>query len=465
MIKANMIISNVEVNYKMKQLKKRSIDLGNDKTSKIFWGYAVPSILVMLANTTAGFVDSVFIGRYVGSEGLSAITLIMPISMLLGGIGVMVAIGGTTLAGIYKGKEELEKSNNYFNVTIALLSILSVTSTILLIALSSKFAGLLGAEGRVAEYMMDYIKILSLFFLPFLLTFAFSFFLKLDGDPAAVVMIMLSGTVLNILLDYWFIGVLRWSMKGAALATGVSQLVPWILMIYAIRFKSSWKFSVPVFNRKEIGAMLFNGSSELMSMSAASIAGFIYNLIIIKKIGIHGVAAYAVALQISSISTAISYGFADAIQSGVSFNLGADKLGRVKRLRNISLYANLVSGVMLCVASLVFGESMAGIFVKETGTIKLAAYILDFFAFAFIFSGVNITLATYYTAINSPIISGVLTVSRSLIALIAGLILLPLIFGDSGIWLALVFAEVATIIVGWVCVRKYPFGSIEGKSE
>ncbi len=449
----------------MNQSKNRPIDLGNDKITKIFWSYALPSILAMLVQSTAGFVDSIFIGRYVGPDGLSAITLIMPVIMFLGGVGVMVAVGGTTLAGIHRGKGELEKSNNYFNVTIVLLSIAAVVGTILLTVLGGKFSNLLGAEGKVAEYMIDYTKTLSLFFLPFLLIFAFSFFLKLDGKPVMVVGIMLSGTVINILLDYLLVGVLGWNMKGAALATGVSQLIPWVLMLYAIKFKSSWKFERPIFRRKEIWAMLFNGSSELLSMAAASIAGFIYNMIIIKKIGMQGVGAYTVALQITTISTSVFYGFSEAIQSAVSFNIGADKLHRVKKLRNMSIYSNLASGVILCLVSLLFGESIAGIFIKEQGTIELAVYILNFYALAFILSGANITLATYYTAVNSPVLSGLLTVSRSLVALIIGLLILPLIFGDQGIWMAVIFAEIATIIVGIVCIRKKPFGPVKEKEE
>lgn len=449
----------------MEQSKKNNIDLGKDRIFKIFWSYAIPSILAMLAQSTAGFVDSVFIGRYIGPDGLSAITLIMPVVMLLGGVGTMVAIGGNTLAGIHRGKEELETSNNYFNVTIVLLSIVAIISTILLIAFSGNFTNLLGAKGIVAEYMIEYTKTLSLFLLPFLLTFAFSFFLKLDGKPVEVVVIILSGTAINILLDYLFVGLLGWSMKGAALATGISQLTPWLLMLYIIKFKSSWKFSIPIFRIKEIWAMVFNGSSELMSMAAASIAGFIYNVIIIGRVGVHGVAAYSVALQITTISTSVFYGFAEAVQSAVSFNLGADKLHRVKKFKNISMYANLISGVILCIISLTFSEAIASIFVKEQSTIEMAAYILDFYAIAFVLGGVNITLATYYTAVNSPILSATLAVSRSLIALTIGLITLPLIFGNQGIWMAVIFAEVATVIVGIICMRKYPFGSVKKKAD
>ncbi|GAA0178834.1 multidrug efflux MATE transporter CdeA [Clostridium sediminicola] len=445
----------------MESNKRRDIDLGKDKIPRIFWSYAVPSILALLAQETAGFVDSVFIGRYVGADGLSGITLIMPVIMFLSGIAAMIGIGGTTLAGIHKGKEENDKSNNYFNVTIVFLGIVAVMGTILLFGLSERFADLLGAEGQVAKFMIDYAKIISLFFLPFLLVFACSFFLKLDGKPVEVVVIILCGTVINIILDYVFVVIFGWSMEGAALATGISQLIPCIIMLYIIKYKSSWKFSVPIFKKKEIWAMLFNGSSELLSLAAVSIAGLLYNIIIIKNIGVHGVAAFAVAMQISTVTTSVFYGFAEAIQSAVSYNLGANKLIRVKSLRNMSIYANLVSGIIVCVVSLVFGEGLASIFIKEQGTIELATYILKYFAFSFLLTGINITLATYYTAVNSPVLSGVLSLSRSLIALLIGLLLMPMIFGDKGIWMAVIFAEVVTVIVGSLCAKRYPFGIID----
>ncbi|KAB3525501.1 MULTISPECIES: MATE family efflux transporter [Alkaliphilus] len=443
----------------MEKLKNKNIDLGNDSISKIFWSYAITSILAVLAQNTAGFVDAVFIGRYIGPEGLSAITLIMPVFMLLGGIGTMVAVGGTTLAGIFKGKENFEKSNNYFNVTVVLLSIVSITSTVFLLAFSGSFSSLLGASGVVAELMIEYSKTLSLFFLPFLLNFAFLFFLKLDGKPVEMVLIVLSGTVINILLDYLFIGVFGWSMKGAALATGVSQLVPCILMIYIIMFKSTWRFSTPVFKMKEIWTMLFNGSSEFLSMSATSVAALIYNVIIIKRIGFQGVAAYAVALQLTTFSTSVFYGFAEANQAAVSFNIGANKLSRVEGLKKASIYANLVTGVILCIVTLMFSERIASIFVKNQATIMMAAEILVYFAVSFILSGVNITVATYYTAVNAPVLSGALAVLRSLIALTIGLLTMPIIFGNSGIWMAVIFTELVTIIVGALCLRKYPYGS------
>ena len=358
---------------------KKELDLKNEKVSKIFWTFAIPSILATIMQSTAGLIDSIFIGRYIGPEGLSAITLVMPIIMLLVGISVMVAIGGTTLAGIYKGRDNIEKSNNFFNVTMVLLFVIAGMSTVLTLIFGKSFAFWIGSTGDVATYVSDYSMTLGMFFIPFLLNFAMGFFLKLDGKPVAVVIAVSFGTIINVILDYVFIVHLRMGMIGAAFATGLSQLIPSVVLLYLLIKKSNWKFKKPVFIRSEIFQMFFNGSSELLSMTSGAVSGFIFNMIIIDKIGLGGIAAYAVAVQVGSLSIGIFYGFAESIQSPVSVNYGAMQLDRVNGFRKLSSRLNLISGVLICLVIFLFGDNIAGIFITDPSTVELSVFILKFF--------------------------------------------------------------------------------------
>lgn len=442
----------------MELIKNKKLDLKQDKVSKIFWIYAIPSIIAMIAQSTAGLIDSIFIGRFVGPNGLSAITLIFPVVMLLSGVATMVAIGGTTLSGIYKGAGDENKSNNFFNVTTALLCIISIIGTILMLSLSSFLPKLFNVDMIVGNYIKDYISTLSIFFLPFMLCFAFTFFLKLDGKPASVVVMIISGTFINIILDYLFVGLLKWAMLGAALATGLSQLLPCLMMLYYIRYKSNWKFKLPIFRKQELKDMLFNGSSEFLSVAAGSITGLIMNSIILSKIGVRGVAAYAVALQVGSLAIAVFYGFAESIQSPVSVNIGGGNISRVRKFKLYSLVSNLTIGIILLLACFVFGKGISGLFLSDRSIIEISSYILKFYAFSFILAGINITLATYYTSVNSPKISALLALSRSFVGTVIGLLILPPLFGDSGIWASLIFCEIFTFIIGAYFVYKLPFG-------
>lgn len=440
-------------------MKDKRINLGKTNIYRIFWTYAIPSVLMMIVQSTAGFIDSIFIGRYVGPDGLAAITLVLPVVMILIGVATMVAVGGTTLAGIEKGAGNTERSNNFFNVTSSLLFILGVVGALVIILVIPYAARVTGATGIVLENTITYARNISLFIPFFLLSFAFGFFLKLDGKPVLVVIIMLSGTLMNIFLDYLLITRFGLGIQGAAIATGASQMLPAMIMLFVIIYKSGWTFKKPEYHWKEISRLIFNGSSEFLSNIAFSVTGIIFNVIIMRRIGSDGVAAYAVALQLAGIVGSISYGIAEANQAAVSFNYGAKKFERVSDLRNLSLKVSFVLGIVLLVVANLFGDQLAGIFVSEASTVLLATNILGYYSIAFIFLGVNIGIGTYYTSIDDPIRSAKITVYRSLIASVIGVLLLPLIFGDNGIWMTVIFAEFTTFVIGLWMIRRRPFGN------
>lgn len=437
---------------------KKQINLGEDKVSKIFWKYAIPSIIAMLAQTTASFIDSIFIGKFVGPEGLSAITLFFPCVAILIGIAAMFAIGSSTLAGIELGKGNQEKSNNYFNLAMLFLTVISLVSTLIIVTNMELITNALNVTGITKTYILDYGGTISYFFIFFMLNFAMSFFLKLDGKPTIVVIVMISGTLTNITLDYLFIVVFKMGLTGAALATGLSQLIPWTILIFTTIFKSNWKFKFPDIRTNELLQIVFNGSSELLSNSAHAIAGFAFNMIIMNRLGVIGVAGYAVALQIASVASSLGYSFGEANQTGISFNIGANQLDRVKKFRTMTTQVSISAGVILFIFTYFFGALAASIFVKDPETIAIASYILKFYSFAFIVMCTNISIGTYYTAVNDPITSGGITFYRSLIGLLIGLLICPMIFGNNGIWMAILFTEYTTFIVGMMLYKKKPYG-------
>ncbi len=437
----------------------KKIDLGRTKIERIFWTYAIPSVLMMIVQSSAGFIDSIFIGRYVGPKGLAAITLVMPILMILIGIATMIAVGGTTLAAIEKGAGNHDKSNNFFNVTSSLLFIFGLIGALLISIFIPFAAGFTGAQGQVLENTIIYARRISLFAPFFLLSFAFAYFLKLDGKPVLVVIVMLLGTLTNIGLDYLLIVRLDLGIEGAALATGASQMLPVLIMFILIGFRSTWRFARPHYHVKEIGRLIFNGSSEFMSNIAFSLTGILFNLIIMERVGSQGVAAYAVALQLAGIVGSMSYGIAEAGQAAISYNYGAKAYKRVTSLRKLGFRSSFVLGILLLIVGNVFGSELAGVFLKENQTVFMASHILRFYSIAFIFIGVNIGIGTYYTSIDDPIRSGKITVYRSLIASIIGIMILPRIFGDNGIWMTIIFAEASTFVIGLWMIRRRPFGN------
>lgn len=442
-----------------------NISLGKDKISKIFWVYAIPSILTMIAQSTATVIDSIFIGKFVGPQGLSAITLFFPMIGIVIGVGTMFAIGGTTLAGIELGKDNFEKSNNLFNVIFTVLAGLSIAATLLIVIGLKPLTVLLNIDPTLNGYVLEYGQTISLFFVFFILNFALSFFLKLDGKPIYVVIVMMSGTLMNILLDYLFIYKLQMGLKGAALATGASQLIPWLLLMIKVFKGSRWQFRKPHFHKEDLKMIVFNGSSEFLTNMTTSITGLIFNAVIISKAGITGLAGFAVCQQIVSITASLGYGFGESCVSAISFNFGANQLQRVKKLFTYTIKANFIGGIVLFIAAFFFGDTLASIFVNDAKTIAAAVEILKYYGIAFLFIGMNITFSTYYTAVNDPLSSAGISFYRSFLGIMIGLMILPLIFGVQGIWLSIVFVEITTFVIGFLLTKKLPFGQYQRKTQ
>lgn len=437
---------------------EKKIDLGKTPIHKLFIAYAIPSILAILGQMLAGLVDSFFVGRYVSKEGLSAVALLSPIVSLLLGVAVMVAIGGTTYAGIHLGKREIKKANNYFNVTIALLIGTGIFSTMVLYFGIGQFTTWLGADGGLKELVVQYGRTLSFFFVFFLTSFALLYFLKLDEKPNTVVAISISGVVINVVLDYLFVYRFSMGMEGAALATGISQLLPWGAAILVIIFRSKWRFAIPIFRKKELGLMLFNGSSELLSMIAVSVSGFVFNFLVLRWMGQGALSAYAIALQIYTVVSGLCYGIAEASQGAISYNFGANQLDRVRGLRKLSLFTNLIFGVLAFWGVFLLGEQMASVFVKNQQTIRQAVEILRNLMYGFLIMGVNISVGTYYTSVNDPLLSGLVTLLRSLVGILVGVWILPQVLGVQGIWWTIFFAETVTLLCVILLLKKHPYG-------
>ena len=436
----------------------KQLDLGKANINKIFISYVIPSILAMVAANTAMMIDTIFIGRVVGKDGLAALTLIMPVITIIVSVSPLIGIGGNTLAGIHRGSENRDKSNNFFNITLSLLTFIAIFITVIMMTLSDVFPRLLKLSENVGELASEYLLYVGPFVLFFLLPMSLSFFVKLDGKPLASVISAGISTVTNITLDYIFIVLLDMGIKGAALGTGLGQMAATLYLIIEVFRSDYWEFKRPNFLKRDIFAMVYNGSSEMLSMVAVAITGFIYNLIILKYLGEIGVSAYGIALQIFNFATVLFFGISDAIQSPISYNFGANSIDRVQGLRKISINTSFILGVVLGVICFIFGQEIASLFVKDDSTIEIASFIMKFYSISFVVTGVNIVLTTYYTAINQPLLSIILASSRSLVVVLISLLVLPLVFGEIGIWLPIITTEYVTAIIALVLIKKLPFG-------
>jgi len=424
------------------------IDLGKDRVSRIFIKYAIPSIFSMLSMITAWIVDGIFIGRYVGADGLTAVNMSFPVIALIVSIGVLFGTGGITLAGIKRGSKELKEANNIFSVTFTILLVQALLMGVLISLFLEKISLLLGADENVKAQLATYIRFIFPFAPAFMLAFTMDMFIRTDGFPNFPVKCSLFTSALNILLDYLFVAKLGFGIAGAAAATGLAQLTLAVMFLFFIITRTGWKFVIPKFHLKDIKAMVYNGSSEMVNELAGGITAFAFNFIIMKRLGYMGVAAFSIAQYSSTIAFAIFFGNSQAIHSGVSYNIGAKNLERVGAFKKIAVRANILCGALVFILLQFFGKHLIALFTKgDANLLNISHDIMRNYSFAFLIMGVNIALSMFFTASNLPKESMMVALTRSLFGILVGLGVLPLILGDRGIWLTVLFAELVTLYV------------------
>ncbi len=200
--------------------------------------------------------------------------------------------------------------------------------------------------------------------------------------------------------------------------------------------------------------MMYNGISEFADEVSIGASVYIFNLVLMLKIGSMGVAAYSIAGYVGEIAGIIFFGTAQAIHPGVSFNTGAGNVHRVRGFRNAAALTNFAIGLGAFLFLQLFREDIAGLFVQDPEVILLASEISFYFSFALLIMGINIAAAMYFTALDKPAQSAMIALSRSLVMLLIGLFLLPLLWGNVGIWLSFLFAEAVTLVLVVFFIKK-----------
>ena len=201
--------------------------------------------------------------------------------------------------------------------------------------------------------------------------------------------------------------------------------------------------------------MFFNGASELINTLSFGLVGFLFNRIIMARIGAEGVAAYAVVLYMGSIGMWVFYGLGDAIGPGINYNVGAGNVDRVKKFLRFGLRSSMVVGAMWFIIVFFFHSPIAGLFTKdEPEVIILASEIARYYSPAFLTMGVNIVFTAYFTARYWAKHSLAVAVSRSLVLVSFALSVFPQFLGNRGIWISVPFAEYLTLIIALVLYTK-----------
>lgn len=412
--------------------------------------FTIPSIIMMIFTSIYGVVDGIFVSNFAGKTAFAAINLIYPPMMVMGAFGFMLGTGGSALVAKTMGEGDRERANKIFSMLVYVAVALGLILTALGAVFIKPISVFLGAEGQMIDDCVTYGNILLPAITFFLLQSLFQSFFITAERPQLGLAVTVAAGVTNMVLDALFIAGFGWGLRGAALATGlgiaVGAVIP--LLYFSLSRESILKLGRPYFEGKALLKSCTNGISEMMSEISMSVVTMLYNFQLMRIAGENGVAAYGSIMYINFIFISIFFGFSMGVEPVVSFHYGAENHDELKNLFRKCIRLMLVSGLAMTVLAELLAHMLAGIFVGyDVELMDMTEKGLRIYALAFVLSGINIYGSGFFTALNNGLISAVISFLRTLVFETLAVMLLPVIWGLDGVWLAIIVAEIAAVII------------------
>lgn len=426
------------------------IKLSDHFTYRKLFRFVVPSIVMMILTSIYGVVDGFFVSNYVGKTEFAAVNLIMPFPMMLGAFGFMIGTGGSALVSITLGQGKKKEANEIFSMLIKVTIIAGAILSFLGIIFTREIAIALGATEDLLEPCVTYGRFLLLALTPFMLQNVFQSFLVTAEKPTLGLIVTIAAGLTNVVLDFVLVGVIRGGVVGAALATGISQVVGGgIPLIYFLRKNSSeLRLVASKINFRILGKTCFNGSSELMTNLSMSLVNMLYNLQLMKYAGENGVAAYGVIMYVNFIFVAVFLGYSIGTAPIIGYHYGAGNHPELKNVFRKSIAFNIVSGILMCLAATSLSGVLAGIFVSyDTALLEMTRRGFMIYSLSFTVMGLNIYGSSFFTALGNGLISALISFLRTLLFQATAVLTLPILLELDGIWFSIVAAEIMALMV------------------
>lgn len=428
---------------------------------KQFFKYVSMNVLGMLGLSFYILADTWFISKGVGVNGLTALNLAIPFYSFVHGCGLMLGMGGASRYSILRGEGNDEDAERMFLLTLLPAVVLIGVFVLCGILFSRNIAGMMGAKGNVYEMTECYLRFILLFSPAFILNEMLNCFVRNDGNPKLAMGAMLTGSLMNVVLDYVFVFPLGWGMFGAVFATGMAPVFGMLVLSrHFTKGKNGfflWESKkMMAWNLHVIGNVLLIGIPSLVGEVSSGIVILVFNAIILKLVGETGVAAYGVIANLSLVVIAIYTGIAQGIQPLQSRYFGG---GRRRERKKTFLYAFImVFGVSVLIYLLLVMHvtDVVGAFNSEKSQMlqEIAEQGIRCYFTGIVFAGMNIILCADFAAAGQVVPAQIISILRGILLMVPAAYLLSSLWGMTGVWLTFPVVEGCVFVVGRVFARK-----------
>lgn len=423
---------------------------------RLFW-FVIPSVIMMAVMSLYTIVDGICISYFVGSNALSSVNIVYPVVSVLMAVGVMLATGGSALVAMQLGEGKKQHAREAFSLIFAVGIIVSIVMAVLTFVLREQLCFMLGANEQLLSDCIKYLCVLMAFGPACMLQSLYQSFLVTAGKPKLGMILTIAAGVVNAVLDVVFMGLFGMGVEGAALATGIGQVIPAVAgTLFFLKKEGDLYFTRFSIEGRTILQSCGNGSSEMVSQLANAVITVLFNTILMRMEGADGVAAITIILYGQFLLSSVYLGFSFGVAPIFGYQLGAGKKDEIKRLYRMCAITIAVSAIIITTTAVLGGDYIVRAFVSPgTKTYELASRGFWLFAFGYLFCGFNIFTSGIFTALSDGKHSAEVSFARTFGFLLISLLVLPKVIGIDGVWLAIPVAEGGTFLLSLFLTIKY----------
>lgn len=417
---------------------------------KLLFKFSLPAIIGLVVNALYNIIDSIFVGRGVGKEGLAGVTVCLPIVTIFMAFIMLIGMGATSLISIRLGEKKEKEAEKIVANALIMFLIIGITLTVFGLIFLEPILVFFGASPDILPYAKDYLRIILLGSTFLAIGTGMNNFIRAEGNPRMAMITMLIGTFINIILNYLFIFPFNWGIKGAALATIISYSVTstWVLFYFLTgRSKVKIKKENLKLQKTIVKSIAIIGFPSFILQIGGSIQQTIFNKSLVKYGGDLSLAAIGIIMSIITLLIMPAMGINQGAQPIIGYNYGAKKYKRVKDTLKLSLISATVIISLGFIVSKVWPRQLISIFNENPDLINLGMHAMRI-NFMFIpLVGVQMISSGYFQAVGKPKQATILGLSRQVFIFIPALLILPRIWGLEGVWWSAPVSDVGAFII------------------
>jgi len=429
---------------------KNSKELGEKPISKLLIQQALPASVGILVMSLNILVDTIFVGNWIGPIAIAAINVVLPVSFFIAALGMAIGIGGSSIISRALGGDDTHKALKTFGNQITLTILLAIGLVIPGLIFVNYLIPAFGGKGEIFDPAKIYY-IIVLCGVPFLaLAMMGNNVIRAEGKPKFAMTAMIIPSVANLILDYILINRLNMGMEGAALASSASYVfclgyIIWFFLSKNSELKisfSHFRLDLPIL--KEISSL---GVVTLARQAVVSVTYLLMNNILFDLGGADSVTVYAIIARMLMFALFPVLGVTQGFLPIAGFNYGAGKYPRVRKSINVAILYACGMGLLIFLGIMFFAPSLVKIFTREASIIEQTPSAMRWVFAAIPIVAVQLIGAAYFQAIGKALPAFLLTLSRQGFIFIPLILILPVYYGEIGVWISFPIADVLSTIV------------------